>query len=495
MVLLIEQLKKGTTLGHHFNEHLVLLGHLLVYVVCGLLFHPVIQESKRFKQYAIGGSILLLGFVLTQSSEMGHWFIPIAYISAALFWVFLGLMAGKRLFTRQALFSSVTIYKNRVVLLNIFCIAILFGGLGLTKSRESRDIINGMYLTIGLIVFSLKLIYRMLGVIFPQKSLFQLTNTVRTILTTISVITATIILLGLGESNERDYWLFNGYIALTWLFVIYHGFSFFSKYEDRITANPFLKKYRKLIFYLLAFPFLIVGINTTTDNGLFSPRGQFILLFGILLIYLIFSWVFNQWRLIKQLKSERTHAQLLHLKSQVNPHFFFNTLNNLYGLIPRKPDQAQALVLKLSDMMRYSIYEGQKDDVPLEEEVAYLTNFIELHRLRYHKLVDIQFIKHIQDEGIQVTPLLFIILLENAFKHGVDSQTDHAYVHVELIASDTSIHFVVENNYEEDQDKTHQGIGLKNLQQRLLLLYPNKHNLTVTDHQSSYRVKLELDLS
>ena len=114
--------------------------------------------------------------------------------------------------------------------------------------------------------------------------------------------------------------------------------------------------------------------------------------------------------------------------------FFFNTLNNLYGLINKDPEQAGELVLELSELMRYSIYDGQKDRVPLIQEVEYLERYVNLHKMRYQKLIDVRFNKHIQDEAAPIMPLLFIILLENAFKHGVEKLRDSAYVHININA-------------------------------------------------------------
>ena len=123
----------------------------------------------------------------------------------------------------------------------------------------------------------------------------------------------------------------------------------------------------------------------------------------------------KQIKFILTLKNEKAKAELALLKSQINPHFLFNSLNNLYGLTIEKSDDAPTVVLKLSDMLRYTIYEGQENIVPLKEEVNYLQNYIELHKIRHQKSVDIVFDYEI-DESIRVAPLLFIILLENAFK-------------------------------------------------------------------------------
>lgn len=241
-----------------------------------------------------------------------------------------------------------------------------------------------------------------------------------------------------------------------------------------------------VIFFLLAVTF---GSNNQGDTTLFWGGLCF-----IIVSYLILSWIFSQVRGIRQLRNERGKAELMMLKSQVNPHFFFNTLNNLYGLTVEKSDLAPQVVLKISDMMRYTIYEGKKDKVPLADEVDYLHNFIELHKMRYHKKVDIQFNHQILEEDHQVTPLLFIILLENAFKHGVESLTKDAYIHISLIAGSGKVAFAIENNYDPMEQSQEPGIGLENLKRRLELIYPEKHTLSLSSKENVYQAQLQIDI-
>ncbi|MEP4091239.1 histidine kinase [Reichenbachiella sp.] len=211
-----------------------------------------------------------------------------------------------------------------------------------------------------------------------------------------------------------------------------------------------------------------------------------------LLAYWAVRWTFRQIRSTLRQKREKTNVELLHLQSQVNPHFFFNTLNNLYGLIEKDSKKAKDMVLKLSDMMRYSIYEGQKDWVILEDELEYIRNYIELHKVRYHKETDIKLNLHIQQEGIRVMPLLFIILLENAFKHGVENLRKEAYVHINLIASETEINFAIENNFDINEQSEEPGIGLQNLERRLELVYPKRHTFSHTATNNIYKAQLTL---
>lgn len=212
------------------------------------------------------------------------------------------------------------------------------------------------------------------------------------------------------------------------------------------------------------------------------------------LSYLVLRWIFRQIRSVINLKNEQAKTELLHLKSQVNPHFFFNMLNNLYGLVGKDAERARELILKLSDMMRYSIYEGQKEAVTLADEMEYLKNYIELHQMRYHKTIDIQFNKQIDQEDLTVMPLLFIILLENAFKHGVEKLRKDAYVAVDISTNARAIYFSVVNNFDTTAPTDIEGIGLKNLKRRLELVYPNQHQLSFSVAKNVYKAELLIKL-
>ncbi len=222
------------------------------------------------------------------------------------------------------------------------------------------------------------------------------------------------------------------------------------------------------------------------DGNIF---GIFQLLFFLTIGYIIFSWIFNLWKQYQQLKNDKTEAELALLKSKIDPHFFFNTLNNLYGLAIKKSDEAPQVILKLSEIMRYTIYEGENKIVLLKDEISYLEQYIEIHKIRYKKTVSINFTKTIDDEAIAVAPLLFIMLLENAFKHGVESLTNNAYIQIDLIVKNKVITFRIENNFEEKENiKT--GIGIENLKRRLQLTYPKRHQLSINKKASIYSAKL-----
>lgn len=244
---------------------------------------------------------------------------------------------------------------------------------------------------------------------------------------------------------------------------------------------------------ITAYEFIILGKESVVFLGDYpSAVGILVMTYYGILLVLGIIWIVSQVKSVLTLKNETTKNELLHLQSQVNPHFFFNTLNNLYGLVGKDPVKAQRLILKLSEMMRFSIYEGQREFVSLEEEVVYLKNYMELHKMRYHKTIDLEFKEYIQKPGVQIRPLLFILLLENAFKHGVENLREHSFVHVKLVANEKEVHFTVTNNFDASDTSEETGIGLKNLRRRLELAYPDKHSLSLKKEGNIYKAQLSL---
>lgn len=261
-----------------------------------------------------------------------------------------------------------------------------------------------------------------------------------------------------------------------------------------ILIPQFFKKYQWIILgvYSLVFSvFLYFRLFSGSFENYTNRKEDIILFFIFPIPIFFFLWGYEQWKWIKGLQAEKSKAELSLLKTQINPHFFFNTLNNLYALTIKNSKQAPEVILKLSEMMRYTIYEGKKDIVLLKEEVTYLENYIELHKIRYHKSVMIQF-EHTIIENDTVAPLLFIILLENALKHGVESLTENAYVKMNLMSNDKETHFTIENNFDPNEIDSKKGIGLENLKHRLSLIYPKNHKLSIREEENVFTVDLKI---
>ncbi|WP_298426786.1 histidine kinase [uncultured Kordia sp.] len=271
-------------------------------------------------------------------------------------------------------------------------------------------------------------------------------------------------------------------LIIFWLAVMY------------LIVPDFFKKYQKIILPLYGFVLLYFLIFRMLPNYAETYHQNFIyfILFPIPFFFVL--WMYEQWKWLQTLQADKAKAELMLLKSQVNPHFFFNTLNNLYGLVVEQSEKAPEVVLKLSDMMRYTIDKGKEDVVLLKDEISYLENYIELHKIRYQKKVDIVF-THDVEENLQVTPLLFIILLENAFKHGIETLREHAFIHLNMESKDKQLFFSIENNFNEIITNDRQGIGLENLKQRLQFSYSNTHKLRIEKKATLYTVQLNIDLT
>ena len=271
---------------------------------------------------------------------------------------------------------------------------------------------------------------------------------------------------------------------ITFIGLVGVGLTFFSM----IMPSYFKKNVLNILgFYTVTLGFFLYLRVYSDDMSLYFQQEKEIKIILITPFFLLFlGWVFQQWKWLKTVESRNSKAELALLKSQINPHFFFNTLNNLYGLTVEKSDDAPDVVLKLSEMMRYTIYMGKEDLVPLKDEIEYLENYIELHKIRYHQNVDISFTHSQSIEG-EIAPLLFIVPLENAFKHGVERLTNGAYVHMDLQVDDGRVHMQIENNFKAFDGMKTAGIGLDNLEQRLKLLYPSKHRLMISQSKNVYK--------
>ena len=270
----------------------------------------------------------------------------------------------------------------------------------------------------------------------------------------------------------------------------------------------FFTKYKIIIWGIYGFSSLYFLYVRLFSGGLemYLQKKETALSFFILPIPAFFLiWIYEQWKWLQNLEEQKTAAELALLKTQINPHFFFNTLNNLYYLTVQNSEKAPTMILQLSDMMRYTIYEGQKQTVSITDEIEYLKNYIELQKIRYQKNVEINFSvgQNMNTENSQIAPLLFIILLENAFKHGVETLRENAFLTVQLdlihIKNQKELTFYIENNFDSEENnelpkKTEQGIGLQNLKRRLEFLYPQKYALEIEKKETIYSAKLKIQI-
>lgn len=217
-----------------------------------------------------------------------------------------------------------------------------------------------------------------------------------------------------------------------------------------------------------------------------------------LLIKAVGHWV-DQERFHQDTMREKLAAELNLLKAQVHPHFLFNTLNNLYALTLHSAPAAPQVVLKLSELMSYMLYESQSELILLEKEVAHISNYIALEKLRYGDRLDVSLTASGETEAKKIAPLLLIPFVENAFKHGVSDETDDVWVTIDIKVKDGWLNVKVENSHaggdSRDSKKTMTGgIGLQNVKRRLALLYPDAHKLSYTKEAAHYSVDLKIRL-
>ncbi len=198
----------------------------------------------------------------------------------------------------------------------------------------------------------------------------------------------------------------------------------------------------------------------------------------------------------KSMETEQLKSTLSHLQYQIQPHFFFNSLNNIYALVDSAPDKAKDSIHRLSKLMRYTLHDATAEQVALASEINFLKNYIDLMRLRLTDKVDVQYDFPADADHTQLAPLLFIPLVENAFKHGV-SANQPSFIFIKMHIDKHRLVFWVENtNFPKDErDKGGSGIGIKNLQKRLSLLYPNRHLFRQTLEDGVFRTELEIDLT
>lgn len=306
-----------------------------------------------------------------------------------------------------------------------------------------------------------------------------------------------------------------GYVFVPVTFMIIFYFNYFL-FIDRILFR------KRLIHFLLANVVLFVVLSLCLDwwHGYYisqivgdqrhpgydgPPKMMFILRDGMMMALTaalsVAIKMTENWYVIegekKELEKARTEAELQNLKSQLNPHFLFNTLNNIYSLIAIDPDRAQYAVHDLSRLLRHVLYEDKQQFVSLDHELVFMRSYIELMSLRLSDKVDLKVELPDDGRGMMVAPLLFITLIENAFKHGI-SPAEKSYIHICLkIPEDREIYCRIENSNfpKKDNDRSGSGIGLENLHKRLEFLYPGNYQLEMGLEQEKYVAELTLRLN
>jgi sensor histidine kinase YesM len=245
------------------------------------------------------------------------------------------------------------------------------------------------------------------------------------------------------------------------------------------------------IFFHADFP---LGNRVAVNLMLFwGPFALMSITIGV--FFKILHYISNRQLAEAQRDAAHSKSELHLLQSQLSPHFLFNTLNNLYGLSITNHERIPPLLLKLSELLRYAVYDAREVYVPLTDEIAYIRNYIAFEKLRIgdrlHLTTDIE---EVTDASIMIAPMLLIVFIENAFKHSKNSASDVIYVDIKLRTWGSSILFIAKNSYSGEKNTLDKvsGVGLPNVLKRLQLLYPDSHDLQINSDDKSFTVELQL---
>lgn len=294
---------------------------------------------------------------------------------------------------------------------------------------------------------------------------------------------------------EKKYWLYFIFVfALIALFMIIRLHYFIPEFRHLRPENmPPLNKFPHYPKFNGQLPHFRREIRQPLFFKI-APSFFYILIITISAIIRTLSEFYNNQQNKLIAETHRTNTELIYLRKQTNPHFLFNSLNSIYSLAHKKSDLVPDAIVTLSELMRYMLYETDNKTVALEKEINYIQNYIELQKLRLNNIEDIVINVHGDTKNKFIEPLLLISFVENAFKYGTDYK-GAAHVKIKIFILENSLDFWIENtieNYVKDPENS--GIGLANIQNRLDLLYPNAHQLTINQDNKYYRVHLNLSL-
>lgn len=279
-------------------------------------------------------------------------------------------------------------------------------------------------------------------------------------------------------ANQRNWLLYAAAVIIVIISFTWVNFSFFQNWSKYIFPDYFFISYFT-IWEVGAFFIIYLAISS--------------------LLKLSKSWfaVNELQRRLLLTEKEKVQIELRALKSQINPHFFFNTLNGIYAMTLDKDERLPQTVLQLSQLMRYLLYESREDFVPLEREWQVVQDYISLQRIRSDSALLIE--KQVEGEirNQSIPPLLLITFLENAFKHGGKSNTNPATIRIWLHIKENRFNFRIENTkgqVDNVEQNDYKGVGLENVQRRLALLYPGRHELSIHETPSHFIVQLQLQV-
>ncbi|MDA8970264.1 histidine kinase [Flavobacteriaceae bacterium] len=280
------------------------------------------------------------------------------------------------------------------------------------------------------------------------------------------------------KKKYRLFVLYIVYLLIVLLFVIEGtvliGFTFYFNLDYQIMPN-LIKSFPVMVVCVMLIVSLISGIKLIQHNYKSIVKNE------------------DLKNKILQTQLQLKEQELKLLKMQIHPHFLFNSLNTIYGFALKKGDEAPEMILKLSNLLDYILYQIEKPTVFLENEINHLEDYISLEKLRFHDTLQVNLIKESAVENINIAPMMLIPFIENSFKHGA-IVNGVLVINILIKKIDNTLLFEVENSIIE-KSKSEGGIGLENIQKRLKMLYPNAHTLEINENDQRFKVSLTLQLN
>ena len=318
--------------------------------------------------------------------------------------------------------------------------------------------------------------------------------------------------ISMGKRAEEGKWLnlildFSTHMVAMMLISYLNYFVFIPRFLKTRNLGRYLLEFLPVflayMYLVLIMKQEIIGWGGSYQKFLFSWRfgvNVFVLALFLVAFVGLLRFVENYFELEakkKEFENAQLTSELRFLKAQINPHFLFNTLNNLYYLAVNQSPNTPEVISKLSLMMRYLLHDSNHNLVPLSKEIEYMKNYISLEKLRFNEEIPIEFETKGNMDGHRIAPLIIFTFLENAFKHGVSSSSKNSWIKIQMEVKDNIFFYHISNSKIRESEKTvteKSGIGLQNVRRRLDLTYPEQYELEMKDTENSHVVELKIDM-
>lgn len=301
-----------------------------------------------------------------------------------------------------------------------------------------------------------------------------------------------------AQTVQRVLLFLPGHIFLTYTFFYFLIPHYLNTQRYLMLIGLGIITYFVSLWYGYIVNFHLLGLLNIQPIWIGSPLiGQTTMLGAALSIKFLKKW-YKEKKINFELEQQKTRAELQLLKSQIHPHFLFNTLNNLYSHVLHHSPKAPEIILKLSHLLRFMVYESAAPYISLTNEIALIRHYLDLEHLRYGDRLDISFSIKGDITNYQITPLLFLPFIENAFKHGVSNQIGQCWISLDIQILNDSLYFKIVNSKDpiaNIKDTPYNGLGIENVKKRLDLIYRDNHTIEILNYEDVFVVNLQLNLS